>query len=127
MRARGIGVDCLADRLLEVAETPLVAEKREQKADGSVEITTGDAVDRSRLTVETLKWYLCKLAPKKYGDKVATELSGPDGGPIQAVNFRFFDDKPEDYKPDPEKGKKGGASGWTTTYGLTHRGRNHRR
>jgi hypothetical protein len=23
------------------------------------------------------------LAPKKYGDKVAAELSGPDGGPIQ--------------------------------------------
>jgi hypothetical protein len=57
-------------------------------------------VDRSRLTVDSLKWYLCKLAPKKYGDKVAAEVSGPDGGPIQNnVNFRFFDDKP----PEPEK------------------------
>jgi hypothetical protein len=33
--------------------------------------------------VDSLKWHLCKLAPKKYGDKVAAELSGPDGGPIQ--------------------------------------------
>src|SRR5215471_8680320 len=49
-RARDIGLDCLADRVLEIAETPLVAEKRVQKADGSVEITTADAVDRSRLT-----------------------------------------------------------------------------
>jgi len=49
--ARDIGLDCLADRFLEIAETPLVAEKRVQKADGSVEITTADAVDRSRLTV----------------------------------------------------------------------------
>jgi hypothetical protein len=60
-----------------------VAEKRVQKADGSVEITTADAVDRSRLAVEAIKWYLCKLAPKKYGDKVSTEVSGPDGGPVQ--------------------------------------------
>jgi hypothetical protein len=29
-----------------------VAEKRVQKAGGSVEITTADAVDRSRLTVD---------------------------------------------------------------------------
>jgi hypothetical protein len=81
--ARDIGLDCLADRALEVAETPLVAERRVQKADGSVEITTLDAVDRSRLTVDTLKWYLCKLAPKKYGDKIDATLQGPDGGPIQ--------------------------------------------
>ena len=31
-----------------------MAEKRVQKADGSVEITTADAVDRSRLTVDSL-------------------------------------------------------------------------
>lgn len=27
--------------------------------------------------MDSLKWHLCKLAPKKYGDKVAAELSGP--------------------------------------------------
>ena len=85
--ARDIGLDCLADRILEVAETPLVAEKRVQKADGSVEITTADAVDRSRLTVDSLKWYLCKLAPKKYGDKIDATLQGPDGGPIQTEHM----------------------------------------
>jgi hypothetical protein len=69
--------------VLEIAETPVAAEKRVQKADGSVEITTADAVDRSRLTVDSLKWYLCKLAPKKYGDKIDATLSGPDGGPVQ--------------------------------------------
>jgi hypothetical protein len=53
-RARAIGLDFLADRVLEITETPLVDEKRVQKADGSVEITTADAVDRSRLTVDSL-------------------------------------------------------------------------
>jgi hypothetical protein len=38
-------------------------------------------VDRSRLMVDTRKWLLSKMFPKKYGDRVATELSGPDDGP----------------------------------------------
>ncbi len=57
-----------------------MAEKRVQKADGSVEITTADAVDGSRLTVDTLKWYLCKLAPKKYGDKIDAARLRPSTG-----------------------------------------------
>ena len=30
----------------------------------------GDAVQRSRLRIDTRKWYASKLAPKKYGDKL---------------------------------------------------------
>jgi len=41
------------------------------------------AVARSRLRIDARKWLASKLAPKKYGDKVAAELSGPDGGPIR--------------------------------------------
>ena len=33
--------------------------------------------------MDSLKWYLCKLAPKKYGDKIDPTVSGSDGGPIQ--------------------------------------------
>jgi hypothetical protein len=40
-------------------------------------------VDRSRLMVDTRKWLLSKMFPKKYGDKIDATLSGPDGGPIQ--------------------------------------------
>ena len=55
------------------------------KADGGEEITIGDAVDRTRLQIDARKWYASKLAPKKYGDKVQQEVSGPDGAPIQAA------------------------------------------
>ena len=30
-----------------------------------------------------VRWYLSKLAPKKYGDRTAMELTGADGGPVQ--------------------------------------------
>ncbi len=33
----------------------------------------GEALQRSRLRVDTRKWYLSKIVPKKYGDKIQTE------------------------------------------------------
>ena len=39
-------------------------------------------VQRDRLRVDARKWVASKLLAKKYGDKVQTEHSGPDGGPI---------------------------------------------
>lgn len=36
----------------------------------------GEAIQRSRLRVETRKWALSKLLPKKFGEKVQTEHSG---------------------------------------------------
>lgn len=42
----------------------------------------GEHVQRSRLRVDARKWIAAKLKPRKYGDKVSQEISGPDGGPI---------------------------------------------
>jgi hypothetical protein len=41
------------------------------------------AVAKSRLRIDARKWLASKLAPKKYGDKVAAELWGPNVGPIR--------------------------------------------
>jgi hypothetical protein len=54
----------------EVADTPRVGKKVKTFADGSQEVTEGDMVDRSRLMVDTRKWLLSKMFPKKYGDKI---------------------------------------------------------
>jgi hypothetical protein len=40
-------------------------------------------VHRSRLRVDTRKFLLRVMNPKKYGDRVVNELTGKDGGPIQ--------------------------------------------
>jgi hypothetical protein len=40
-----------------------------------------------KLRIETMKWRASKLAPKRYGDKLA--LAGPDGGPLQVVVQKF--------------------------------------
>lgn len=49
-----------------------------------------EAVQRSRLRVDTRKWLASKFKPKRYGDKVLTELTGPDGGAVKhAIEVTF--------------------------------------
>jgi hypothetical protein len=43
--------------------------------------TTNDP-QKAKLQMDARKWFASKVAPKKYGEKVTQELSGPDGGPI---------------------------------------------
>ncbi len=44
---------------------------------------------RSRLRIDTRKWLLGKVLPKVYGDKVITEITGKDGGPIETQATRI--------------------------------------
>ena len=50
-RAEGI-----FEEIIEIADTPVLAEKVVTKSDGKQEITTGDAVERSKLMVDARKW-----------------------------------------------------------------------
>ena len=83
-RARELQAEHYASQIVELADTPVEARKVVIKADGSEEITIGDAVERTRLQIDARKWYASKLAPKKYGEFQRNEISGPDGGPVQS-------------------------------------------
>jgi len=73
----------MAGQVVEIADTVREGKKvRISQKDGTTE-ERGDMVDRSRLMIEARKWLASKLAPKKYGEKIAAEVSGPDSGPIQ--------------------------------------------
>jgi len=62
-RARELGWDRRAERVAKEA------------------VAAGDAA-LGRLALDANRWLLAKMNPRKYGDKVQTEISGPDGGPI---------------------------------------------
>ena len=47
----------------------------------------GENVQRSRLRIDTRKWALARMNPKKYGDKITNEVVGKDGGPIASVQI----------------------------------------
>ena len=74
-RAREIQTALLADDLIELADKPLIGRKTKRGPLG-LEVTTGDAVERSKLMIETRKWVAVKLLPKKYGDRPQTAPSG---------------------------------------------------
>lgn len=73
-RAREFGYDRLGEELLEIADTPVVGVKTKTNEKGEVETTEGDMIEHRRLRVDTRKWMLAKMLPKKYGDKL--ELAG---------------------------------------------------
>ena len=80
-RARDFGLDSLSDEIIEIANTPVEGEKTKITDDGE-EIMRGDMIDHRRLQVDARKWYLSKLAPKRYGDKITQEHTGADGRPL---------------------------------------------
>lgn len=72
-RARGELIDNIADEILNIADygvNDTVAD------DEGNERTNTDVIQRSRLRVDTRKWLLSKMMPKKFGDKIQQEHSG---------------------------------------------------
>jgi hypothetical protein len=79
-RAREIQADTLAAEILQIADDG--KNDTYTDAEGNVRVDY-DNINRSRLRVDARKWYASKLAPKKYGDRIQQEVSGPDGNAVQ--------------------------------------------
>jgi hypothetical protein len=79
VRAREAQADYLAEEIVQIADDGL---NDTYEVDGETRVNQ-DVVARSRLRVDARKWYAARMAPKKYGDKVQTELTGANGGPVQ--------------------------------------------
>lgn len=80
VRAKESMIEAFADDIKVKSSACRTGTKTTTKADGSVETVDGDMVDRSRLEVDSLKWLLSKLAPKRFGEKL--ELSGDKDAPL---------------------------------------------
>ena len=52
-----------------------------------MKLPDNEHINRSRLRVDTRKWLLSKLAPKKYGDSTTIAHTGADGGPIHTAGI----------------------------------------
>lgn len=79
--AREAQADTLTDEMLDIADDGTNDWMEKKNAEGDVVGVeyNGDAVQRSRLRIDTRKWYASKLAPKKYGDKIQQEHTAPEG------------------------------------------------
>lgn len=82
-RAMDARATLLAEEILEISD--------DSSGDAVTDPETGavrmdaEFVARSRLPVDSRKWLAARMAPKKYGDKVTQEISGPDGAAVSTI------------------------------------------
>jgi hypothetical protein len=90
--AKDVQADLMSEDIIDISDDGTNDWITRENQDGSTyEVLNAEHVQRSRLRVDTRKWLMSKLAPKKYGDKVSAEVTGADGAPLVpptiTVNF----------------------------------------
>jgi hypothetical protein len=91
-RAREAGFDQIALDALNIADN---SEQDTILTDKGGEIPNSEWISRSRLRVDTRLKLLAKWDPKRYGDRIAQEITGADGGPVQMESSRTEAEKLE--------------------------------
>lgn len=84
-RARDIQADALVDEILDISDDGTNDWMERKGADGQSLgwQLNGEHVQRSRLRVDSRKWFASKVAPKKYGDKIT--VGGDAESPLAVV------------------------------------------
>lgn len=76
-RAREVGYDKLAEEILRIADTLKEGTVVSTKEWGT-EVTTKDMIEHRKLQIDTRKWLLAKMLPKRYGDAKNAEPDDKD-------------------------------------------------
>jgi hypothetical protein len=97
-RAREVQADYWAEEIVEISD--------DSSQDAITDPESGNTrqnsefVARSRLRVDTRKWLMARMAPKKYGERVMQEVTGSDGGPVQIQKIERVIVRPDGNPPD---------------------------
>lgn len=75
-RAKDAQAELMFDELLEIADDGSNDWMTKTFGDTEIEVENKEVVNRSKLRVDTRKWYLSKVLPKKYGDKLDLTSDG---------------------------------------------------
>lgn len=84
-RARDAGEEVIGADCMKIADTPQEGVETVIKPDGSVEERRGDMLGHRKLRIETRLKLLAKWNPKRWGERITQEVSGPNGGPLQSI------------------------------------------
>lgn len=75
-KARDCGLDAMADELLEIADDASNDWMENHNPDNPGWVANQEHIARSRLRLDTRKWLMSKMAPKRYGDRIEQHLTG---------------------------------------------------
>ena len=92
-RARDIQADALVDEILEISDDGTNDWMIRHGDDGEESgwRVNGEHIQRSRLRVDSRKWFASKVAPKKYGEKLEL-ASDPEHPIVPVLNVRISRD-----------------------------------
>jgi hypothetical protein len=68
VRAKEIGADAMAEEILDIADDGTNDWMEINRGNYTSWVTNGEAMQRSKLRVDTRRWLMSKLQPKKYAD-----------------------------------------------------------
>lgn len=77
-RATEERTEAMSEDILDIADDGSNDLMTIQKGKKSYEIENKEVTNRSRLRVDTRKWLMSKMKPKKYGDKIDMTTNGKD-------------------------------------------------
>lgn len=78
--------ELMFEELLEIADDGTNDWMEKESKDGEIIVLNSEHIQRSRLRVDTRKWFLSKIMPKKFGEK--TEVDVTSGGEkITGINY----------------------------------------
>lgn len=84
-QARQLQAEAMADEILRIADDGSNDLMTIVKGDQSYEMENKEVVNRSRLRVDTRKWLMSKLLPKKYGERL--ELENKHSGSVEVTQI----------------------------------------
>lgn len=91
VRARNIQAELMFEELLDISDDGSNDYMTITKGNTSYNIEDREVTNRSKLRVDTRKWYLSKVLPKKFGDKLDVTSAG-DKIAINVVKYEGNND-----------------------------------
>ncbi len=67
-RARELQAETMADQIHEIADNQLIGQVKTYKDDGKIEVREEDMLQHRKLQIDSRKWLMAKMRPKKYGE-----------------------------------------------------------
>lgn len=93
LRARNIQAETMFEEILDIADDGSNDYMTITKGNNEYNVEDREVTNRSKLRVEARKWYLSKVLPKKFGEKVDVTSGGK---PIPLLNVLHNDGNKED-------------------------------
>lgn len=82
-RAKEAQMDAFAEEIVDISDDGRNDWMELHEKDNAGWKANGEHIQRSRLRVDSRKWLMSKLKPKKYGERLDMNLGGQQGNPVE--------------------------------------------